>query len=151
MMLLFVCNRTDHSSITTDIRQILDIAYQDINKESMMPEQYENRDIPKFSIRLNVPRLPKKKSAKDSKAYGHIQEQGKKAFHLEVAKPDLAVFTFLATHAHRMGLDAKYFGKFAKLTASDAGQRHPSQQLRSPQTVHPGPSQFSSQLHVNHY
>ena len=84
----------------------------------MMPEQYENRDIPKFSIRLNVPRLPEKKSAKDNKAYDHIREQGKKAFHLEVAKSDLAFFTFLTTHAHRMGLNAKYFGKFAKLTAT---------------------------------
>ena len=118
MMLLFVCNGTDHSSISTDVRQILDIAYQDIDEESMMPEQYENQDIPKFSIKLNVPRLPKKKSAKDNKAYDHIREQGKKAFHLEVAKPDLAFFTFLANHAHRMGLDAKYFGKFAKLTAT---------------------------------
>ena len=118
MMLLFVCNGTDQSSISTDIRQILDIAYQDIDEENMMPEQYENRDIPKFSIRLNVPRLPEKKSAKDNKAYDHIREQGKKAFHLEVAKPDLAFFTFLATHAHRMGLDAKYLGNFAKLTAT---------------------------------
>ena len=84
----------------------------------MMPEQYENQDIPKFSIRLNVPQLPEKKSARDNKAYDHIREQGKKAFHLEVAKQDLAFFTFLATHAHRMGLDTNYFGKFAKLTAT---------------------------------
>jgi hypothetical protein len=118
MMLLFVCNVTDHLSITKDIRQILDIAYHDIDDECMMPEQYEHRDIPKFSLRLNVPWLPEKKSTKDNKAYDHIREQGKKAFHLEVAKPDLAFFTFLATHAHRMGLDAKYFGKFAKLTAT---------------------------------
>ena len=67
MMLLFVCNRTDHSSITTDIRQILDIAYQDINEESMMPEQYNNWDIPKFSIRLNVPRLPQKSPLKTAR------------------------------------------------------------------------------------
>ncbi len=118
MMLLFVSNGTDQSSTSTDIRQILDIAYQDIDEESMMPEQYENRDIPKFSIRLNVPRLPEKKSAKDNKTYDHICEQGKKAFPLEVAKPDLAFFTFLATQAHRMGLDAKYFENFAKLTAT---------------------------------
>ena len=67
MMLLFVCNGTDHSSITTDIRQILDIAYQDINEESMMPEQYNNWDIPKFSIRLNVPRLPQKSPLKTAR------------------------------------------------------------------------------------
>ncbi len=107
MMLLFVCNGTDHSSITTDVRQLLDLAYQDIKEESMMPEEYENRDIPRFAIRLNVPRLPEKKSSKENKAYNHMREQGKKAFHLEVAKPDLAFFTFLATHAHRMGLDTK--------------------------------------------
>jgi len=118
MMLLFVCNGTDHSSIATDIRQILDMAYQDIDDKCMMPEQYEHRDIPTFSLRLNVPRLPEKKSAKDNKAYDHIREQGKKAFHLEVAKSDLAFFSFLANHAHRMGLDSKYFGKFAKLTAT---------------------------------
>ncbi len=55
MMLLFVCNGTDQSIISTDIRQILDIAYQGFDEDSMMPEQYENRDIPKFSIRLNIP------------------------------------------------------------------------------------------------
>jgi hypothetical protein len=118
MMLLFVCNGTNHSSISTDIHQILDIAYKDIDKEGMMPEQYESQDLPKFALRLNVPRLPEKKSAKDNKSYDHIREQEKKAFHVEVAKSDLVFFTFLATHAHRMGLDAKFIGKFAKLTAT---------------------------------
>jgi hypothetical protein len=60
MMLLFVCNGTDHSSISTDILQILDITYQHIDEECMMPEQYENRDLPKFALRLNVLRLPEK-------------------------------------------------------------------------------------------
>ncbi len=46
MMLLFICNGTNHSSISTDIRQILDIAYKDINKEGMMPEQYKRQDLP---------------------------------------------------------------------------------------------------------
>ena len=86
IMLLFVSNGTDQSSISADVRQILDIAYQDLDEESMMPEQYENRDIPKFAIRLNVPRLPEKKSVKDNKSYDHMTDQGKKAFHLEVAK-----------------------------------------------------------------
>jgi hypothetical protein len=58
MMLLFVCNGTNHSSISTDIRQMLDIAYEDINKEGMMPEHYKSQDLPKFALRLNVPRLP---------------------------------------------------------------------------------------------
>jgi hypothetical protein len=97
---------------------MLDIAYEDIDKEGMMPEHYKSRDLPKFALRLNVPHLPEKKSAKNNKSYDHIRKQGKKAFHLKVAKSDLEFFTFLATHAHRMGLDAKYFGKFAKLTAT---------------------------------
>ena len=86
MMLLFVCNGTDQSSIISDMRQMLDIAYQDIDEERMMPEQYENKDLPKFALRLNVPRLPQKKSMKENKAYDHLREHGKKAFHLEVAK-----------------------------------------------------------------
>jgi hypothetical protein len=49
IMLLVVCNGTNHSSISTDICQIFDIAYQDIDEECMMPEQYENRDL------LNLP------------------------------------------------------------------------------------------------
>jgi hypothetical protein len=61
--------------------------------------------------------LPEKKLAQDNKAYDHIHEQGKKAFHLEVAKSDIPFFTFLANCMHRMKLDTKYFGKFAKLTA----------------------------------
>ena len=118
MMLLFVCNGTHQSSIISDVRQMLDIAYQDIDKERMMPEQYETKDLPKFALRLNVPRLPQKESMKENKAYDHLREHGKKAFHLEVAKSDQEFFVFLATHAHRMGLDAKYFGKFAKLTTT---------------------------------
>jgi hypothetical protein len=51
----------------------------------------------------------KDKSVRDNKSYNHLCEQGKKAFHLEDAKPDLAYFIFLANHAHRMGLAKKYF------------------------------------------
>jgi hypothetical protein len=118
IMLLFVCNGTNQGSIITDIKQMLEIAHEIIDVEGMMPEEYKNRDIPVFSLRLNVPRLPEKKSAQDNRAYDHIREQGKKAFHLEVAKSDTPFFTFLACHAHRMKLDIKYFGKFAKLTAT---------------------------------
>ncbi len=74
MMLLFVCNGTDHSSIISDVRQMLDIAYQDIDEERMMPDQYENKDLPKFALRLNLPRLPQKKSMKENKAYDHLRE-----------------------------------------------------------------------------
>ena len=118
MMLLFVCNGTDQTSVISDLRQMLDMAYYNIDKEGMMPEQFENKDLPKFALRLNAPRLPEKKSEKDNKAYDHLREHGKKAFHIEVAKSDQEYFSFLATHAHRMGLDTKYFGKFAKLTAT---------------------------------
>jgi hypothetical protein len=68
MMLLFVRNGTDHSSISTDICQILDIAYQDIDEECMMPEQYKNRDLLRFALRLNLLRHPEKKSTKDNKS-----------------------------------------------------------------------------------
>ena len=42
---------------------MLEIAHEIIDVEGMMPEEYKNRDIPVFSLRLNVPRLPEKKSA----------------------------------------------------------------------------------------
>ncbi len=38
------------------------------------------------------------------------------AFHFEVAKSDILFFKFLSNHAHRMKLDTRFFGKFAKLT-----------------------------------
>jgi hypothetical protein len=44
------------------------------------------------------------------------KNRGKKAFHFEVAKSDIPFFKFLSNHAHKMKLDTKYFGKFAKLT-----------------------------------
>jgi len=112
MMLLFVSNGTDHSSMLADLKQILELVYDDIETELMMPEEYENRDMPAFSLKLNAPRLPEKKKH-DNKAYNHFREQGKIAFHFELAKP---FFKFLCNHAHKMKLDTKYFGKFAKLT-----------------------------------
>jgi hypothetical protein len=118
MMLLFVCNGTDQGSITTDIKQMLEIAHEDIDVDGMMPEEFENQDIPVFALRVNVVRLPEKKSAQYTKTYDHFREQGKKAFHLEVAKSDIPFFKYLANHVHRMKLDIKYFGKFSKLTAT---------------------------------
>ncbi len=115
MMLLFVSNGTEHSSISADLKQLLELAYDDIDTEGMMPEEYENKDIPIFSLKKNVPRLPEKKKH-NNKAYDHIQEQGKKAFHFKVANSDVPFFKFLSNHAHKMKLDIKYFGKFAKLT-----------------------------------
>ncbi len=115
MILLFVSNRTEHSSISADLKQLLELAYNDIDTEGMMPEEYKNKDIPVFSLKINNPRLPEKKKH-DNKAYDHIQEQEKKAFHFKVAKSDIPFFEFLSNHAHKMKLDTKYFGKFAKLT-----------------------------------
>jgi hypothetical protein len=53
-----------------------------------------------------------------NKSYDHYKEHGKKAFHFEVAKEDINFFKYLSAHVHRMKLDAKYFGKFAKYTAT---------------------------------
>ena len=114
MMLLFVSNRTDYGSITLDMRQLLELAYNDIETGCMLPEEYEDRDMPAFSLKLNSPRLPEKRK-QDNKAYDHIREQGKKAFHFEVAKSDIPFFKFLSNHVHRMKLDTRFFGKFAKL------------------------------------
>jgi hypothetical protein len=44
------------------------------------------------------------------------ESRGKKAFHFKVAKSDTPFFKFLSNHAHKMKLNTKYFGKFAKVT-----------------------------------
>jgi hypothetical protein len=100
IMLIFVCNGTDHSSILSNTRQMLDLAYDDINQNGMLPEEYENKDIPKFSLRLNTPRLPADTKKRDNRAYDHYREQGKKAFHFEVAKEEVPYFKYLSRHAH---------------------------------------------------
>ncbi len=115
MMLLFVSNGTDYGSITSDMRQLLELAYDNIEMVCMLPEEYEDRDMPAFSLKLNIPRLPEKRK-QGNKAYDHICEQGKKAFHFEVAKSDIPFFKFLSNHVHRMKLVTRFFGKFAKLT-----------------------------------
>ncbi len=118
LMLLFVCNGTDQSSILSDTQQMLDLAYDDIESNGMMPEEFENKDILEFSLQLNVPRLPADTKKSDNKKYDHYREQGKKAFHFEVAKEEVAYFKYLSRHAHQMWLDNKFFGKFAKFTAT---------------------------------
>ena len=115
MMLLFVSNGTDPKSITNDITQMLDTAFDDVDQEGMMPEEFEYREIPKFTLKLNAPRLPSQ-TKETHKAYDHFKEQGKKAYHCKVAKEDVPYFRFLAGHAHRLKLENKYFGKFAKFT-----------------------------------
>ncbi len=71
LMLLFVCNGTDHSSIINDTCQMLDLAYDNIETNGMMPEEFDNKDIPEFSLRVNVPRMPSDGKKTDSKAYDH--------------------------------------------------------------------------------
>ncbi len=51
-------------------------------------------------------------------AYDHIKEHGKKVFHFKVAKLDISYFNYLASHMHKLKLDAKYFRKFSKFTAT---------------------------------
>ncbi len=55
MMLLFVSNGTDNGSIMLDMRQLLELAYDDIKMGCMLPEEYEDRDMPAFSLKLNIP------------------------------------------------------------------------------------------------
>jgi hypothetical protein len=89
VMLLFVCNGTDTASIILDMKQMLDSAYKDIDKNGMMPKEFENKDIPHFMLRVNVPRLPAETKSNSNKSYDHYKEHGKKAFHFEVAKEDV--------------------------------------------------------------
>jgi hypothetical protein len=51
-MLLFVCNGTDQASIISDTKQILDTALDDIEQHGMLPQEFENKDIPHFTLRL---------------------------------------------------------------------------------------------------
>ncbi len=118
LMLLFVYNGTDQASIILDTKQMLDTVLDDIKQDVMLPEEFENRDIPHFTLCLNVPHLPTKTNATRNKGYNHYKEHGKKAFHFEVAKEDICYFKFLSAHAHRMKLDVKYCGKFAKYTGT---------------------------------
>ncbi len=118
LILLFVCNGMDQASIISNTKQMLDTALDDIEQNGMLPEEFKNRDIPHFTLRLNVPRLPAKTKLTYNKGYNHYKEHGKKAFHFKVAKEDINYFKYLSAHAHRMKLEAKYFGKFAKFTGT---------------------------------
>ncbi len=117
-MLLFVCNGTDQASIISDTKQMLDTALDDIEQHGMLPKEFKNRDVPHFTIHLNVPHLPAKIKSSNNKGCDHYKEHRKKAFHFEVAKEEINYFRDLSAHAHRMRLDVKYFGKFAKYTAT---------------------------------
>jgi hypothetical protein len=118
IMLLFVCNGTDTASIMSDTKQMLDSAYKDIKENNMMPEEFKNKDIPHFTLQVNVPHLPAETKLNSNKGYDYIKEHGKKAFHFDVAKEDTPYFKFLSSHAHQLRLENKDFGKFAKFTTT---------------------------------
>ena len=79
VMLLFVCKGTDHSSILSNTRQTLDLAYDDIESNGMMPEEFKNRNIPAFSLRVNMPRMPSDGKKTDNKAFDHYSCPKRKA------------------------------------------------------------------------
>jgi hypothetical protein len=118
LMLLFVCNGTDEASIILDTRQMLDTALDDIEQNGMLPEEFKNKDTPHFILCLNVPHLPAETKLSNNKKYNHFKEHNKKAFHFEVAKEEINYFRYLSAHTHRMKLNVKYFGKFAKFTGT---------------------------------
>jgi hypothetical protein len=108
----------ERTGIISDTKQMLDLAYKDIDENGMMPEKYKNKDIPHFTLRVNDPRLPVDTKSNTNKGYDHYKEHGKKAFHFEVAKEDVPYFKLLSSHAHRLRLENKYFGKLAKFAAT---------------------------------
>jgi hypothetical protein len=118
LMLLFVCNGTDQSSILSDTRQMLDLLYNDIEQNGMMPAEFENKNIPQFTMRLNVPRLPANTKQNNNKNYHQYKEHAKRAYHFKVSKEEVPYFKYLSGHAHCLRLDNKFFGKFAKFTAT---------------------------------
>ncbi len=48
VMLLFVYNGTETESIISDMRQMLDSAYKDIDENKMMPEEFKKQGHPSF-------------------------------------------------------------------------------------------------------
>jgi hypothetical protein len=116
IMLLFICDGTDTASIMLGTKQMLDSAYENNEENGMMPEEFENKDIPHFTLQVNDWPLPTETKSNSNKGYNHIKEHGKKAFHFEVAKEDTPYFKFLSSHAHQLPLKNKYFIKFGKFT-----------------------------------
>ncbi len=83
----------------------------------MMPEEFEHKEIPKFTLKLNAPHLPSQ-TREAHKAYDQFKEQGKKAFNCKVAKENVPYFRFLAGQAHRLKLEKKYFKKIETFTTT---------------------------------
>jgi hypothetical protein len=90
VMLLFVCSGTDQGSIKSDTRQMLEIALNNIELNGMVPKEFESRDIPHFTLKLNALKVPSESKQTANKAYDHIKEHGKKAFRFKVAKSDIS-------------------------------------------------------------
>jgi hypothetical protein len=119
LVLLFVCNGMDQASIVLDTKQMLDTALDDIEQNGMLPKEFKkNKDIPHFTIRLNVPCLPAKTKSSKNREYDHFKKHGKKAFHFKVTKEEVNYFKYLSANAHRMKLNVKYFGKVANFTGT---------------------------------
>ncbi len=120
LMLLFLSNGTNQASIISDTKQMLNTALEDIKEHGILPQEYKDKEIPHFTLRLNVPRLPATADSKstNNKGIDHYKEHSKKAFHFEVAKEEISFFKYLSTHAHQMKLERKHFGKFVKYTAT---------------------------------
>ena len=136
LMLLFVCNDTEQASVMADTKQMLDLALDDIEQNGMLPKEFECKDIPLFTICLNVPRAPSERKPTTNKGYDHYKEHGKKAFHFEVAKEDISFFKFLSAHTHRMHLDVKYFVIFTKFTCTFTNNAPLSDCTRLHQCIH---------------
>ncbi len=118
LRLLFICNGTEQGSIISKTKQMLDSVLDNIKQNGMLPVEFKNKDTPHFTICLNAPRLPAETKPSNNKGYDHYKEQGKKAFHFEVAKEEINYSKYLTAYSHRLKLDVKYFGKFAKFTGT---------------------------------
>ena len=69
LMLLFVSNGTEQGSVMTDTKQMVDLALDDIEQNRMLPKEFEGKDIPIFTIRLNVPHVPSERKPTTTKGY----------------------------------------------------------------------------------
>ncbi len=65
---------------------MLDLAYDNIETTGMMPEEFKNKDIPEFSLRVNVPRMLSVGKRTNNKVFDHYNNQGKKSFPLRSCK-----------------------------------------------------------------
>jgi hypothetical protein len=97
---------------------MLDTALDNIEQNGMLPEEFENKENPHFTIRLNIPCLPAETKSLNNKGYNHYKGQGKKAIRFEVKKEKINYLNYLSAQTHRLKLDVKYFGKFAKFMAT---------------------------------